>query len=161
MTSPKWSWKEAEFTVNGITPSKNTTNWKSMKGKMASKIKWREIFLEELRPLYLPTPLPIIPGTPLIIAVTLRFTDKSRNPEVINYEPAIKEILADTLRRSEDASLTGWIDDDKDHQIKISVAIMPERCVRTEDRGMRVQLKWMEWVEDEATQPFFENSVAS
>jgi len=145
-------WSSTSFEVDQIPPSKNQTNWKSAKGRMATKKKWREVFQGRMMQLELPTPIPRREGTPLICMVTLRFTTGSRAPEVINYEPAIKDCLADALRRSEDSTAPRWIDDDKDDQIRISIHTMEKRG----PRGMRVELRWMEPEKDEDDVPFFE-----
>lgn len=151
-------WSSARFLTDHISPSKNTTNWKGIKGKMSTKMKWRTIYQEAMTELGLPCPIPRMEGTPLIVLVTLRFDLKSRNPEVINYEPVIKECLADALRRSEDNKAQGWIDDDKDDDIRISIHIMNERG----PRGMLVELRWMEpevVVDPDGETPFFETDL--
>jgi hypothetical protein len=162
-------WDSASFEVNQISPSKNTTNWTSTQGKMSTKKKWRDIFVEEMRRLELPTPIPRMAGTPLIAMVTLRFSVQARGPEVINYEPCIKECLADALRRSDEPKVQGWINDDKDEQIRLSVHIMKGRGATKEERGMRVELRWMppfeyekepeihEQREEKLVEPFYEN----
>lgn len=151
-------WDSVVFEVDQISPSKNTTNWKGTKGKMSTKIKWRTIFQDKMLDLGIPTPIPMMDGVPLLAIVTLRFDQKSRNPEVINYKPVIDECLADGLRRSEDQHKQGWIEDDKDHQIRISVHIMKERG----PRGMKVELRWMrpvEVVDPDGETPFFETDA--
>jgi hypothetical protein len=149
-------WSSASFQINAISPSKNTTNWTSLKGRMQTKTKWRGLFEEEFYKLDLPRPIPRMPGTPLIVIVTIRFAQSSRGPEVINYEPCIKECVADGLRLSAAPTANGWIDDDKDDQIRLSVHIMKERAPTKEDRGMRVELRWMEPQRSPSDSPFYE-----
>jgi len=120
--------------------------------KAKTKIKWRPILTDALNGLYLPKPIPRVPGTPLFVFVSLRFGPRSQSPETPNYEPSVKECVLDVLRVSEDPSAQGWIDDDKDDQVWIAVDIMKERG----KRGMMVVLEWMEPVDETTPRPFFE-----
>lgn len=144
MISPPYiEWESIDFVVNAIVPSKNTSNWKGAKGKMSTKKKWRDIFRDEMIKHDLPCPIPRHEGTPLICIVTMRFGVESRNPEVINYEPVIKECLADALWRSDDRDEQGWIDHDSNDQIRLYVGQMEQRAPSKAHRGMLVELRWM------------------
>lgn len=151
-------WDSVSFEIDQIPPSKNTNNWSNVGGRMATKKKWRSIYIEALHKLNLPMPIPHHAEVPLIAMVTVRFTPKSQSPEIINFEPAIKECLADALRRSDEPKLQGWIDDDTDDLIRISVHQMDGRG----ERSHRVELRWMEEeeLEEEAeVGPFFESDA--
>lgn len=152
-------WKSVSFLIDydgGIPPSKNTTNWGSVKSKISTKKKWREIFIKELFKLDLPCPLPKVDGTPVIAIVTLRFSPRAQDPEAPNYRPAIEECLLDALWRSDAPSVQGWIDHDKDDQVRLSLHQMEERG---DPRSMLVELRWMELettLEEFVRTPFFE-----
>lgn len=151
-------WSSVSFLVDNISPSKNSTNWTGKDGKIKSKIKWRKIYQDAMFDLDLPCPIPRMEGTPLIAKVTLRFGLESRGPETRNYLPAVEEILADALRRSEDLSAQGWIDDDKDEDIRVSLHKMEQRG----PRGMLVELIWMEpevVADPDGETPFFETDL--
>lgn len=151
-------WDSVSFEVDGIPPSKNTNNWSNVGGRMATKKKWRGIYIDALHKLNLPMPIPHHAEVPLIAMVTVRFTLKSQSPEIINFEPAIKECLADALRRSDEPKLQGWIDDDTDDLVRISVHQMKDRGKRSH----RIELRWMEEPEPEEepeAAPFFESDA--
>lgn len=133
-------WGYASFKVEETCPSKNNTkDWKSKQGKMRTKKHFRDLFAMKMVGLNLPCPIPRMEGTPLLVAVTIRFPPHWAGMERINYEPVIKECLADALWRSDDRMKQGWIDHDSDDQITLCVDIMGERG----EKGMMVELWWV------------------